>query len=184
VSFTFSYKELIATGLAGSLLAFLASKWHVSGVLLGALSPMVSTVIMAIVKAFPGGGLPGGPRLPAILYILGSFWWFASRSAGMRQSILLEGLRAGLTASVISAGTVVGTQTIAGKDLTCLIWEECHRGIFPPQNNGPPPSNESARAVGAVANSGRVGGGGFALVGASVLLGSGILSLAIMRRRG
>ena len=52
VTFSFSYKELIATGLVGALLALLASWWELSGVLIGTLSPMVSGVIMAIVKAY------------------------------------------------------------------------------------------------------------------------------------
>jgi hypothetical protein len=56
MSFSFSYKELMVTGLSGALLAFLASKWQVPGVLLGALSPMASVVIMAIVKAYSSSG--------------------------------------------------------------------------------------------------------------------------------
>jgi hypothetical protein len=75
VSFSFSYKELIATGLSGALLAFLASKWQVPGVLLGALSPMASVVIMAMVKAYTSSGAaPGRGRFPGLLYLIGSFW--------------------------------------------------------------------------------------------------------------
>jgi hypothetical protein len=129
VSFSFSYRELIVTGLVGAFLAFLASKWQVPGVLLGALSPMAAAVIMAIVKAYSSGAAMGGPRLPGLLYLLGSFWWFASRGAGVRQAILFAGLRAGLVSTVISASVVAGTQAIAGEDLSCLVWEECHRGV-------------------------------------------------------
>jgi hypothetical protein len=129
VSVSFSYRELIVTGLVGAFLAFLASKWHVPGVLLGALSPMASAVIMAIVKAYLSGAATGGLRLPGLLYLLGSFWWFASRRAGERQAILFAGLRAGLVSTVISASVVAGTQAIAGEDLSCLVWEECHRVV-------------------------------------------------------
>jgi hypothetical protein len=129
VTFSFSYKELIATGLVGALLALLASWWKLPGVLIGTLSPMVSGVIMAIVKAYSSGAALGGPRLPGLLYILGAFWWFASREAGVRQAILFAGLRAGLVSTVISASVVAGTQAIAGEDLSCLVWEECHRVV-------------------------------------------------------
>jgi hypothetical protein len=129
VSVSFSYRELIVTGLVGAFLAFLASKWHVPGVLLGALSPMASAVIMAIVKAYLSGAATGGLRLPGLLYLLGAFWWFASRRAGVRQAILFAGLRAGLVSTVISASVVAGTQAIAGEDLSCLVWEECHRVV-------------------------------------------------------
>jgi hypothetical protein len=129
VTFSFSYKELIATGLVGALLALLASWWKLPGVLIGTLSPMVSGVIMAIVKAYSSGAALGGPRLPGLLYILGAFWWFASRRAEVRQAILFAGLRAGLVSTVISASVVAGTQAIAGEDLSCLVWEECHRVV-------------------------------------------------------
>jgi hypothetical protein len=127
VSFSFSYKELLATGFAGALLAFLASKWQVPGVLLGALSPMASVVIMAIVKAYSSSEAapPGRGRFPGLLYIIGAFWWVASQPAGVRQSILLEGLRAGLVSTVISSSVVAGTEVIAREDLTCLVWQEC-----------------------------------------------------------
>jgi hypothetical protein len=181
VSFSFSYKELLATGLSGALLAFLASKWHIPGVLLGALSPMASLVIMAIIKAYSSGAAIGGPRLPGFLYIIGAFWWFASRPAEMRQSILSAGLRAGAAASIVSASAVVGTQALAGEDLTCLIWEECRRGISPPRP-GPLPNN-SPKAVRAAPNTSGVGGGGFAFLAAALLLGSGVVSAVILRRR-
>jgi hypothetical protein len=121
----FSYRELIATGLAGGLLAFLASKWALPGVLLGALSPMASLVIMVIVKAYLSGAALGGPRSPALLYVLTALWWFASRSGELQKSILLAGIQAGAVASVISGAAVVGTQTVTGEDLPCLVWEEC-----------------------------------------------------------
>lgn len=186
VSFSFSYKELIATGLAGALLAFLASRWHLPGVLLGALSPMASLVIMAIVKAYVSGAAMGGPRLPGLLYIFGAFWWFASQSAGMRQSILLAGLRAGAAATVISASAVAGTEIIAGDDLTCLIWEGCQHEVPPrPQPNeptiavGPDPD-----AVAAASNTVAESGGGLVLVAATLLISSGVVAAAIVRRRG
>src|SRR5215213_9904283 len=122
VSFSFSYKELIATGLVGGLLAVLASLWALPGVLIGTLSPMVSGVIMAIVKAYSSGAAVGGPRLPGLLYILGSIWWVASREAGVRQAILLAGLRAGLVSTVI--GAAVAAHQVAHKDLTCLVWQQ------------------------------------------------------------
>lgn len=135
VSFSISYKELIATGLSGALLAFLASKWHVPGVLLGALSPMASVVIMAMVKAYSSSGTaPGRWKFPGLLYMIGSFWWFASLPAGVRRSILLDGLRAGLVSTVISASVVAITEVIVGEDLTCLVWQECQ--------NEPPPNPE------------------------------------------
>ena len=128
MSFSFSYKELIATGLSGALLAFLASKWHVPGVLLGALSPMASVVTMAIVKAYSSSGAaPGRWRFPGLLYIIGAFWWGASQPAGVRQSILLEGLRAGLASTVISASAIAATEVIAREDLTCLVWQDCQQ---------------------------------------------------------
>jgi hypothetical protein len=180
VSFSFSYKELLATGLSGALLAFLASRWHLPGVLIGALSPMASVVIMAIVKAYSSGAAVGGPRLPGILYILGAFWWFASRDAEVRQSILLAGLRAGLVSTVISAAAVASTEVIAHKDLTCLVWQ---KGTECPPPSGRP-SDHSAGALRGGKYTGDVGGGGLALLAASMLLGSGILSAAILRRRG
>lgn len=133
MSFSFSYKELLATGLSGALLAFLASKWQVPGVLLGALSPMASVVIMATVKAYSSSAdAPDGWRFPGLLYIIGSFWWVASQPAGLRQSILLEGLRAGLVSTVISASVVAGTEVIAREDLTCLVWQGCqHEAPLP-----------------------------------------------------
>src|SRR5215213_9559247 len=100
VSFSFSYKELIATGLSGALLAFLASKWQLPGVLIGALSPMASVVIMAIVKAYSICAAPW--RFPGPLYVLAAFWWVASLPVGVRQSILFAGLHAGLVSTVIS----------------------------------------------------------------------------------
>ena len=186
VTFSFSYKELIATGLAGALLAYLASRWHLPGVLLGALSPMASLVIMAIVKAYLSGAAMGGPRLPGLLYILGSFWWFASQSAAMRQSILLAGLRAGAVATVISASAVAGTELITGEDLTCLIWDECRQEVPPrPRPNEPtmavvPTPNAVAAAPNIVAE----GGGEIALVAATLLIGSGVVTGAAVRRRG
>ncbi len=181
VSFSFSYKELIATGLVGALLAFLASWWELPGVLIGTLSPMVSGVIMAIVKAYSSGAAVGGPRLPGLLYLLGSFWWVASRDAGVRQSILLAGLRAGLVSTIISASAVAGTEVIAGKDLTCFVWKECQ-----PVNPAPllPADGGSAEAVRGSSTTAGVDGGEFALVATSLLLGSGILSAAVLRRRG
>ena len=180
--FSISYKELLAPGLVGALLAFLASKWELSGVLIGTLSPMVSGVIMAIVKAYSSGAAVGGPRLPGLLYLLGAFWWVASRPAGVRQAILLAGLRAGLVSTVISASAVVGTEVVAHKDLTCLVWGKgggCQQTLPSKQ-----PFDHSAGAVRGGTYTGDVGGGGFALLAASMLLGSGILSAAILRRRG
>jgi hypothetical protein len=137
VSFSFSYKELIATGLSGALLAFLASKWHVPGVLLGALSPMASVVIMAIVKSYSSSAAaPDRWRFPGLLYIIGAFWWFVSLSAGVRRSLLLDGLRAGLVSTVISASAVAVTEVIVGEDLTCLVWQECQ----PEPPPGPEPT--------------------------------------------
>jgi hypothetical protein len=186
VSFSFSYRELITTGLAGAFLAFLASKWHLPGVLLGALSPMASLVIMAIVKSYLSGAAIGDPRFPGLLYIFGAFWWFASQSAGMRQAILLAGLRAGAAASVISAAAVAGTEIIAGEDVTCLIWQECQQGAPPP-----PPPDEPTIAVGPARNAVAAApdtvveaGGGLAFVIATLLIGSGAVTAAIMRRRG
>jgi hypothetical protein len=212
VSFSFSYQELIVTALAGALLAFLASKWQVSGVLLGALSPMASALIMAIVKAYSSGAAMGGPRLPGLLYILGAFWWFASRTTEVRRAILLVGLRAGVAASVISASVVAGTEVIADKDLTCLVWKECQLVNSAPATAGLPqyqfaapsalpyqrsaPSSSpgaasgssttargSAVAVRRFSTTAGVDGGGVALLATSLLLGSGILSAAILRRR-
>ena len=137
MSFRFSYKELIATGLSEALLAFLASKWHVPGVLLGALSPMASVVIMAIVKAYSSSGAARDRwRFPGLLYIIGACWWGASQPAGVRQSILLEGLRAGLVSTVISAPAVAAAEVIAREDLTCLVWQECQQETPP----GPEPT--------------------------------------------
>jgi hypothetical protein len=129
VSFSFSYKELIATGFSGALLAFLASKWQVPGVLLGALSPMASVLIMAMVKAYSSSGAAPDRRwrFPGLLYTIGSFWWVVSQPVGVRQSILLEGLRAGLVSTAISASVVPGTEVIAREDLTCLVWQECQQ---------------------------------------------------------
>lgn len=181
LTFSFSYQELIVTGLAGALLAFLASRWQVSGVLLGALSPMASALIMAIVKAYSSGAAMGGPRLPGLLYILGALWWFASRTTEVRQAILWAGLRAGVAASVISASVVAGTEVIAGEDLTCLVWKECQH-----VNPAPPTAADGdiAEAVRGSSTTAGVDGGGFALLATSLLLGSGILSAAILRRRG
>jgi hypothetical protein len=67
VSFSFSYKELIATGLVGALLAFLALAWKAPPLLIGTVAPMVSSVITAIVKAYLSGAAVGGPRLPGLL---------------------------------------------------------------------------------------------------------------------
>jgi hypothetical protein len=181
VSFSFSYRELIAKGLVGALLAFLASWWKLPGVLIGTLSPMVSGVIMAIVKAYSSGAAVGGPRLPGLLYILGAFWWVASRDAGVRQAILLAGLRAGLVSTIISASAVVGTEVVAHKDLTCLVWGQegaCQHA--PPTKQ---PFDQSAGAGRGGPYSGGVGDGGFALLATSMLVGSGILSAAILRRR-
>ena len=137
MSFSFSYKELITTGLSGALLAFLASKWEVPGVLLGALSPMASVVIMAIVKAYSSSAAAPDRRwrFPGLLYIIGSFWWVTSQPAGVRQSILLEGLRAGVVSTVISASAVAATEVIAREDLTCLVWQECQHEIPPGQED-------------------------------------------------
>jgi len=184
VSFSFSYKELIATGLAGALLAFLALAWRASAVLLGALLPMVSSVIMAIVKAYSSGAAVGGPRLPGLLYILGAFWWFPSPAAdGMRPAILLAGLRAGLVSTVISASVVGGTAAaahqVAHKDLTCLVWQQGCRPPIQHKQHSP----QSAGAVRGGTHTAGVDGGEFALVATSLLLGSGILSAAILRRR-
>jgi hypothetical protein len=184
VSFSFSYKELIVTGLAGALLALLASWWHVSGILIGALSPMASTVIMAIVKAYSSGAVMGGPRLPGILYMLGAFWWFAARSEGVRQSVLMAGLRAGLVSTIITASAVGVTEVIAGEDLTCLVWGkggECQYTLPFYQRAQPP--DQSAGALKGGPNTAGVDGGEFALVATFLLLGSGILSAAILRRR-
>jgi len=184
VSFSFSYKELIATGLVGALLAFLASAWRLPAVYLGALLPMVSGVIMAIVKAYLSGAAVGGPRLPGLLYILGAFWWFPSPAAdGMRPAILLAGLRAGLVSTVISAsvvgGTAVAAHQVARKDLTCLVWQQ---GCNPPiqhkqHSDGSPGAGRGGPYTG------DLDGGKYALVATSLLLGSGILSAAILRRR-
>jgi hypothetical protein len=185
VSFSFSYKELIATGLAGALLAFLALALKASPVLIGALSPMASTVIMAIVKAYSSGAAVGGPRLPGILSILGAFWWFASsRADGLRPAILLAGLRAGLVSTVISASVVGGTAAVAHqvahKDLPCLVWQiGCNHHIQHKQQ----PSDRSPDAGRGGPYTGDLDGGKYALVATSLLLGSGILSAAILRRR-
>jgi hypothetical protein len=186
VSISFSYKELIATGLVGAFIAFLGWAWSLPVVLLGALSPMVSGVIMAIVKAYLSGAALGGPRLPGLLYILGAIWWFPSPAAnGMRQAILLAGLRAGLVSTVISASVVGGTEVIAGEDLTCLVWgkggEECQYALPFYQRTQPP--DQSAGALKGGPNTAGVDGGEFALVATFLLLGSGILSAAILRRR-
>jgi hypothetical protein len=184
VSFSFSYKELIVTGLVGALLAFLALAWNAPAVLIGALSPMVSGVIMAIVKAYLSGAAVGGPRLPGLLYILGAFWWIASPAAnGLRPAILLAGLRAGLVSAVISASVVGGTgvavHQVAHKDLTCLVWQQgCNRPIQHKQH-----SDGSAGAGRGGPYTGDLDGGKYALVATSLLLGSGILSAAVLRRR-
>ena len=122
MSFRFSYKELIATGLSGALL--------------GALSPVASVVIMAIVKAYSSSVAARDRwRFPGLLYIIGACWWGASQPAGIRQSILLEGLRAGLVSTVISA-SAVAAEVIAREDLTCLVWQECQQENPP----GPEPT--------------------------------------------
>ena len=141
MSISFSYRELIATGLSRALLAFLASKWQLPGVLIGALSPMASVVIMAIFKAYSSGAAVGGPKLPWLLYILAAFWWVASRPAGVRQSILLAGPRAGLVSTVISASAIVGIEIIADENLSCLARAECH-----PATSPEPPSSASPSA--------------------------------------
>jgi hypothetical protein len=168
-------------GLVGALMAFLFSKFKIPGVLFGALSPMASALIMAIVKGYSSGAAMGGPRLPGILYILGAFWWFAAGTREGQQAILLAGLRAGVAASVISASAVAGTEVIAGKDLTCLVWKECQPVNPTPQY---PAVGGSAGAVRGSSTTAGVEGGSFALVASSLLLGSGILSAAILRRRG
>jgi hypothetical protein len=184
VSFSFSYQELIVMGLVGALLAFLFSKFKIPGVLFGALSPMASSLIMAIVKGYSSGAALGGPRLPGILYILGAIWWFFSRRTEAQQAILLAGLRAGVAASVISASAVAGTEVIAGEDLTCLVWGkggECPYTLPIYQRTQPP--DQSAGALKGGPNTAGVDGGEFALVATALLLGSGILSAAILRRR-
>jgi hypothetical protein len=172
-------------GLVGAFLAFLASKWDVPGVLLGPLSPMASAVIMAIVKAYLSGPVMGGPRLPGLLYMLGAFWWFASSSAaGLRQSVLLAGLRAGLVSTIISASVVTGTEVAAHEDLTCLVWGKGGGCQYPPLFNQPnQPPDQSAGALKGGPNTTGVNGGRLALLAASLLVGSGILSAAILRRR-
>jgi hypothetical protein len=184
VSFSFSYKELIATGLVGALLAFLALAWNAPAVLIGALSPMVSGVIMAIVKAYLSGAAVGGPRLPGLLYILGIFWWFLSPAAdGLRTAILLAGLRAGLMSTVISVSVVGGTalaaHQVAHQDLTCLIWQQ---GCNPPTQHKQH-SDGSAGAGSGGPYTGDLNGGKYALAATSLLLASGILSAAMLRRR-
>jgi hypothetical protein len=151
-------------------------------VLLGALSPMVSGVIMAIVKAYLSGAALGGPRLPGLLYIFSVLWWFPSRAAaGLRQATLLAGLRAGLASTIISAAAVGGTEVVAhvvaDKGVACLVWEECNHAPPPPADGG------SAEAVRGSSTTAGVDGGGVALFATSLLLGSGILSAAILRRR-
>jgi hypothetical protein len=106
---------------------------------------MASVVIMAIVKAYSSGGAIGGPRLPGLLYVLAAFWWVASRPAGVRNEILLTGLRAGAAATVISATTIVGTQAIAAEPLSCLVWGECP-GDTPDEMPGPYPSASPSAA--------------------------------------
>jgi hypothetical protein len=185
VSFSFSYKELIATGLVGGLLAVLASLWALPGVLIGTLSPMVSGVIMAIVKAYSSGAAVGGPRLPGLLYILGSIWWVASREAGVRQAILLAGLRAGLVSTVIGAsvvgGAAVAAHQVAHKDLTCLVWQQ---GCNNPHIQDEQHSDGSAGAGRGGPYTGDLDGGEVALAATSLLMGSGILSAAVLRRPG
>jgi hypothetical protein len=185
VTFSFSYKELIATGLVGALLAFLALAWKAPPLLIGTVAPMVSSVITAIVKAYLSGAAVGGPRLPGILYILGAFWWVASPAArGLRPAILLAGLRAGLVSTVISASVVGGTAAaahqVAHKDLTCLVWQQ---GCNHPPIQHKQHSDGSVGAVRGGTHTAGVDGGEFALVATSLLLGSGILSAAILRRR-
>jgi hypothetical protein len=182
VSFSFSYKELIATGLVGALVAFLASAWNAPVEFIGALTPMVSGVIMAIVKAYLSGAAIGGPRLPGLLYILSAFWWFASPDAtGWRPATLLAGLRAGLVSTMISASVVGGTEVVAhvvaDKGVACLVWEECRHAPPLPADGGSP---EAVRGSSTTAG---VDGGGIALFATALLLGSGILSAAILRRR-
>jgi hypothetical protein len=185
VSISFSYKELIATGLVGAFIAFLVAVWGGSAILVGALSTMVSSVSMAIVKAYLSGAALGGPRLPGLLYILGAIWWFPSPAAnGMRQAILLAGLRAGLVSTVISASVVGGTaaaaRQVAHKDLPCLVWQiGCNHHIQHKQQ----PSDRSPDAGRGGPYTGDLDGGKYALVATSLLLGSGILSAAILRRR-
>jgi hypothetical protein len=146
---------------------------------------MVSGVIMAIVKAYLSGAAVGGPRLPGLLYILGAFWWFPSPAAvGLRQAILLAGLRAGLVSTIITAAAVGGTEVIAGEDLTCLVWGkggECQYTL--PFYQRTQPSDQSAGALKGGPTTAGVDGGEFALVATFLLLGSGILSAAILRRR-
>ena len=140
MSISFSYRELIATGLSGALHAFLASKWKLPGVLIGALSHGIGRD-MAIVKAYSSGAAVDGPKLPGLQYILAASWWVASRPAGVRQAILLAGLRAGLVSTVISASTIVGIEIIADKNLSRLAWTECH-----PATSPEPPSSASPSA--------------------------------------
>jgi len=184
VSFSFSYRELIITGLVGALLAFLASRWKVPGVLLGALSPMASAMIMAIVKAYSSGAAMGGPRLPGLLYLLGAFWWVASLRSEVRRAILLAGLHAGLASTAIGASVVVGTTLLTQKDPTCLVWgigEGCQQTTPFEQ---PPGDDSSPAAVSGAPHTADDNSGNGALVAASLLVGSGILSAAILRRRG
>jgi hypothetical protein len=107
---------------------------------------MASLVIMAIVKAYLSGAALGGPRSPALLYVLTALWWFASRPGELQKSILLAGIQAGAVASVISGAAVVGTQTVTGEDLPCLVWEECGQadpGSEDPVPDGSDPSSEN-----------------------------------------
>jgi hypothetical protein len=102
--------EVVATGLAGAVAAFVTSRFGIAGTVLGtAVAVMIITAASSVIQAYLEGAAGRLLALPRRRVLLG-----AAASAALS---LLVGLAA-----------VTGVELGAGKTLSCWLWDRCPAG--------------------------------------------------------
>lgn len=73
---------------------------------------------------------PGRPDLRANLAgrLRAALSWFSSLPPGRRRAILLGGLSAAAVSFLIGMSAVTAAELVAGKSLSCAVWERCSAG--------------------------------------------------------
>ncbi|ABG03641.1 hypothetical protein Rxyl_0671 [Rubrobacter xylanophilus DSM 9941] len=108
--------EVVATGLAGAVAAFVTSRFGIAGTVLGtAVAVMIITAASSLIQAYLEGAAGRLLALPRRRVLLG-----AAASAALS---LLVGLAA-----------VTGVELGAGKTLSCWLWDRCPAGERPAED--------------------------------------------------
>ncbi|WP_143529084.1 hypothetical protein [Rubrobacter xylanophilus] len=102
--------EVLATGLAGAVAAFVTSRFGIAGTILGtAVAVMIITAASSIIQAYLEGAVGRLFALP-------------------RRRVLLGGVATAALSLTVGLAAVTGVEIGAGKSLSCWLWDRCPAG--------------------------------------------------------